>query len=246
MLAGFLRGLISLDEKRRNTDEPTRFVQGLTDLDFLFLAISSFEARDSWLSRVSRKILIETEEYIECLSPDEKPLVNLWRDEDSVEYPTRRLLSSLKINLDGKNPASVFSRIMCTAVLLHRHSLGASLEQLSSEYDLGEGDIENRLKFTVTWVLSCLSQICDPGKAYKLRLLQLRVLHLLENLSLGASLGALLEVPGIGRRSLERLKTAGVCTLTRLSQCRRDELESIGLTANQALSVLTYARRRNR
>ena len=95
ILAGFLRALIRLDEKRREEDDQSPgYLRRLTDLDFLFLAMCSFEARSGWASNISKHGVGEVQQYIETLPIDQKPLVNLWRSERSAEYPTRRLLAT--------------------------------------------------------------------------------------------------------------------------------------------------------
>ena len=49
-LAGFLRALIRLSEKKVDANEGNpRYLARLTDLDFLFLALASFETRSGWI-----------------------------------------------------------------------------------------------------------------------------------------------------------------------------------------------------
>src|SRR5207249_3855878 len=118
VMAGFLRALIQLDAKRVQPDgSRPRYLSRLTDMDSLFLALTAFEARDAWLETPSQKARSDVQEYVETLAPEDKPLVNLWRTEDSADHPTRRLLGTLSIP-PGNRPETVFYRVLRTAVLL--------------------------------------------------------------------------------------------------------------------------------
>lgn len=137
-------------------------------------------------------------------------------------------------------------QLMRTAVFLHRHAHGARLDALCCEYDVHPGNVEGGLKFTSTWLLSCLGQICDARKCYKLDFLMMRSLELLQNLSLGATLGPLLETKGIGRKSIEKLVVAGYDTIEALETCAVDDLTTVGLQGDKATRVHSAVRRRSR
>ena len=56
ILPGFLTRLIRLNERRKDAgQDPPRYLSRLTDLDFLFLAVSGFEVRDSWVGAPSKE-----------------------------------------------------------------------------------------------------------------------------------------------------------------------------------------------
>lgn len=253
VLAKFLRALIKLSEKTaEETGEKKQFLFRLTDLDLLFLTVASMEARDSLLPKpqaTSKKAIEEVQEYLELLNPEDKPLVNLWRSEDSEKYPTRRLLGTLRIDYDTTKPGTVvktFYLYMRTAILLHRHANGRPLKALADEYGVAEGTLESGLKFTAIWILSCLSQICNPNSCYNLKSLMMRIIELLGNLSLGASLGPLLQVDGIGRRTVERLIASGYDTIDSLRGTSEEVLVNAGIDHVKATKVLSFVRRRQR
>lgn len=255
MLAGLLRALINLSEKEReNSGKSGNYLQRLTDLDFLFLAVAAFESRDHWIRVSGDEEVEDIRGYLEGLPMEGKPMLNRWRSAESDEFPTRRLLSTLKVSCeldDPKQAELTFYRIMKTAVLLHRHANGERLDALANEYSTGrsqiyEGDLESGLKFTVTWVLSCLSQICDPKKCYQLKPLKFRILDLLEDLSFGSNLGKLLQVKGVGRRTIEHLILQGVDQLDALKGLDEPALIRMGIQRKQATAILADTRRRSR
>lgn len=249
VLAGFLRALIRLDNKKLAEDDRARYLNRLTDLDLLFLATACFESRDDWLHPPSKKETVKTQEYVETLPPDEKPLVNLWRSENSSDYPTRRLLATLRVlNGDGtkRQPESIFYQMMATAILLHRHSRGETLAKLACEYKKDEGSLENNLKYTAMWMLSCLAQICDSRKCYKLDPLKLKILELLEDLRFGSNLGKLMTIEGVGRQTIEKLLSAGYEQIETLASAREADLRKLGLNNVQVTKVASFVRRRSR
>lgn len=249
MLAGFLRALIRLAQKDEERDGRRHdYLRRLTDLDLLFLTVASFEGRQYVPGRISAKRRGEIEAQIEALDPDKKPIVNLWRSSDSESYPTRRLLSSLRFpkEIIEKNDESLFYRIMLPAMLLYRHAQGDGLETLASEYGLRIGDIEGGLKFTSTWLLNCLAQICSPDRCYNLNFIAMRCFELTEDLSFGATLGKLLSVKGIGRRTVQKLVDNDIKSLSGLSSASVDILIEFGIAKSQAQKVLQYARRASR
>jgi len=255
MLAGLLRALINLSEKEREASGKSgNYLRRLTNLDFLFLAVAAFESRDHWLRSPEAADIQEVYDYLEGLPLEEKPMLNRWRSEESKDFPTRRLLSTLKVpcKADGPGEAeAAFYRIMRTAMLLHRHANGERLDHLAENYSRGrsqvfEGNLESGLKFTVTWVLSCLSQICDPRKCYQLEQLKFRILDLLEDLSFGSNLGKLLQVKGVGRRTIENLISQGVDQLDALKKLDEPALARMGIQRKQAAAILADTRRRSR
>ncbi|PWU14404.1 MAG: hypothetical protein C5B50_17660 [Verrucomicrobia bacterium] len=249
MLGGFLRAMISLSVKEAEKGSTGRgYLRHLTDLDLLFLAVAAFEARDNWLPRPSSQAIEGTQSYLESLAVEEKPVVNLWRDPQSKDFPTARLLSSLKINFEPDDAAleKVFYRLMRTAQMLHRHSCGLPILEIAAVYGIHAGMFESGLKPTITWVLNCLAQICDSDKAYKLDFLKVRIYELLENLSLGATLGRLLDLPGIGRKTVEKLVGGGVITIDHPALLNADQLQSFGLTTSQASTISSFAAFRRR
>lgn len=248
VLGAFLRALIQLEKRKVESGEDhVKFLSRLTDLDFLFLACAGFEMRDAWLGVPSKKALDQLHEYIEILPPDEKPLVNLWRSEDSKDYPTRRILSTLgilKTEMSKKNPEIIFHQMMRTAILLHRHSRGTTLGKLAEEYRVDEGTLENNLKFSAIWILNLLAQICDSRKCYKLDPMRIKVLGLIENLRFGATLGKLLLLEGVGKRTIEKLIEAGYIEIETLVYARKDELKSLGLNDLQVGRIKRFVKRR--
>lgn len=249
ILAGFLRALINLAEKERESKPvPTNYLKRLSDLDFIFISLVAFENRQNWLSKPSKKAIEQTQQYIESLPPEEKPLVNLWRAEDSATHPTRRLLATLRIE-QGSSPAAteaIFYRIMQTAILLHRHAKGTTLEHLAREYNTDEGKLEDSLKFTSIWVLNVISQICDSRKCYKLDFLKMKVLELIDNISLGATLGKLLNINGIGKVTVMKLIDNGIKSIEHLATLHLEDLYRLGLDHKKAKLISRFVQRSSR
>jgi helicase len=255
ILAGLLRALINLSEKEREeSGRSGDYLRRLSNFDFLFLAVSAFESRDHWLPSPDPDEIAKTREYVEGLSAEQKPLLNRWRSEDSRDFPTRRLLSTLKVPHEIDTPGSsetAFYRIMRTATVLHRHANGEGLAALARDYSRGnrmvsEGDLESGLKFSATWVLNCLAQICDPKKCYNLNALKMKLIDLLEDLSLGSQLGKLLLIKGVGRRTVEHLISNGIETMEGLSGFSQDKLTHMGIQTKQAASIIRHVQRRTR
>ncbi len=245
LLANFLRALITLSQKAREAGSTApSLLRRLTDFDLLFLAVTAYEVRDSWLPKPSNSAVEQAQTYVEALPVDEKPLVNLWRDPESSSNPTHRLLATLQIPHDRERPAEVakaFYRLIRTAQMLLEHSRGKTIPDLCTTYGVHHGSFESGLKSTVTWVLSCLAQICDSDKAYKLDFLSLRIYELLDNLSLGATLGQLLQLNGIGRRTVEKLISADITNIEALTAVSRSFLEGVRLTQPQIATLLNFS-----
>lgn len=249
MLAGFLRALINLSEKQKKFGTNTDFLRRMTPIDLFFLAVSSYEARQHWLSKSTKRQSDQDQEYLEALPVEAKPLVNLWRSEDSQEYPTHRLIATLRIpcgRSDRGKAESLFYRVMGTAILLDKHAKGQTLDDLAQEYDVYSGDLENGLKYTVSWVLSCLAEICDPEKCYKLESLALRIRELIEDLRFGANLGKLLALKGVGRGTVEKLLASGILSMDVLKTQTAEELTALGLAGPQVVAISLFVARLNR
>jgi hypothetical protein len=248
-----LRALMSLQRKtKENGEKAEDLIARLTALDFLFLAISTYECRDYWLKKSDVEAMTSIEGYIERLSVDEKPLFNRWRRAEDEKYPARRLLSTLKVEFeDNATAVEKFNRIMATAILLHRHAKGESLGSLSRSYSAGkrmlhEGDLENGLKYTAIWILSCLSKICDPEKAYDMERVKFRILDLIEDVSLGSEMGKLTTKPGIGPRTVRKLIDAGITSVSCLQTGTVEKLKTCGLSKRQIVVIQSQKNRRRR
>ena len=256
MLGAFLRALIRLGEKETTEDSRSpSFLGRIRDIDLIALALASFEGRTGLLPapRLSESGSIETyrqtvEEYIEALPSDEKPLLNLWRNPESLRYPTRRLLSSLQLVV-GDDPLSQelgFLRLMHTAIVLDRHARGESLETLAEQVSADPGKLESNLKYNATWVLSCIAQICSSDRCYKLDFLAMRAFALLEALSIGSSLGRLMTLKGVGRSTVDKLIHAGFRDLDALNGLDAGALHEIGVGTGQAGHIRRFLKRSGR
>lgn len=249
IIAGMIRALIKLQknghqEGKRGED----LISRLTPLDYLFLALSAHECRDYWIKASDKAAIREVQTYIEGLPLDEKPLFNRWRSEADKVNPTRRLLSTLRVEIDADeegNASSVFARMMATAILLYSHAKGESLKSLSLRYShtkrqLHEGDLESGLKFAAVWVLSCIAQICDPEKAYAMKKVQLRIFELIEDVSMGSEIGKLTQIEGMGPGSIKKIIDAGITDLKNLRSVDEQHLMSFGLRQSQSQAVMKW------
>lgn len=255
VLAGMMRALLGLQAAQKKSGKSSEDLVGrLTSLDFLFLAVCAYECRDYWLKISDRQALEEVQTYIEALPVDEKPLFNRWREESSKDYPTRRLLATLRVDADVESPGEarlVFDRIMATAILLHRHTVGESLGSLARRYShskrqIHEGDLESGLKYTVVWVLGCLAQICNPDKAYQMKRVQMRLLDLIEDVSLGSQMGKLMNIEGIGRRTVEKLIESGFNKVEDVSKLVPNQFVEMGVRKEQMEAMHKWLKRKNR
>jgi hypothetical protein len=245
MFGAFLRALISFSERNRGTEpNAENLLRRLSRLDLLVLCLASFETRDFLLPTLKDDQLHKLEEYLELLPPDEKPLVNIWRDPASANFPTRRLLSTLRF--PRQTDPGMLWRLLRTAVMLHEHATGRHLDELTSNYGGYEGDIEGRLKPTVIWLLSALAQICTGSKCYKLDFLSVRAHVLMRDLIVGGSLGRLLDIQGIGLKSIEKLVAAGIRGFHELANLQPGALVSMGLRREQAAAISRTVNRATR
>lgn len=255
VLAGMMRALLGLQVAQKKGGKASEDLVGrLTSLDFLFLSVCAYECRDYWLKVSDRQALEEVQTYIEALPVDEKPLFNRWRAEDSKDYPTRRLLATLRVDADAEKSGEArfaFDRIMATAILLHRHAVGESLGSLAHHYSHGkrqihEGDLESGLKYIVIWVLGCLAQICNPDKAYQMKRVQMRLLDLIEDISLGSQMGKLMNIEGIGRRTVEKLIESGFNKVEDVSKLAPSQFIEMGVRKEQMEAMHKWLKRKNR
>lgn len=249
MLGGFLRALIQLSQKVDVMPGGPSLLQRLTPTDFLFLCAGCFEMRDR-LVRIgtAQRRWEHVQGVVERLPPEEKPLVNLWRHPESGEHPTRRLLSSLKFDVatqDAQAQQQVFQQLMTTSVMLLEHAQGRGATS-EVEYGVTQNEIEGRFVPTIIWLLNGLAQICSSRRCYRLDFLAIRIYELIEDLTLGASLGKLMAAPGFGRGSAEKLVRAGIRDLSDPRLTTAEVLTSLGLGRQQVATVLRTVRRSRR
>lgn len=247
LMAGFLRALIKLDEKHEEKKgRRFEYLRRLTDLDLIFICCACYECRDSWLNAPSKKTVSDIQEYMESLPTDDKPIVNLWRGETSVEYPTHRLLTTFRVPFakDKKGQAEkIFYRILNTSVLLYRHAKGMPLARLAAQFKTSMGELENNLKFTVLWVLNCLSQICNGKRCYKFDFLRMRAFKLIECIAVGSQLGELLTIAGVGRRTVEKLIENGCNQPVDIENFSISDLENMGIRPAQGKAIRIWVGR---
>jgi helicase len=250
LLAVFLRALIKLDDQyEEKKGRRFNYLRRLTDLDLIFLCCACFECRSSLLKPPGKKTISDVQEYIETLPFDEKPVINLWNSEESTEYPTRRLLTTLRFPLDVQKKGNVektFYRILQSAVLLNQHAKGVHLADLAKKFKKPLGELENNLKFNVLWMLNCLSQICNSKRCYKMDFLMMRSIKLIECISVGSELGTLLTQKGVGRRTIDIFLENGLNSLEAVKEMHEDSLRKIGVGKKQAKAIWQYFNRFSR
>ena len=110
----------------------------------------SYEARRYVIDRAGFKPSADAlNEYIERLAPEDKPLLHLWRDPECGSYPTRRLLSTLRVQAKEENSAYV--RLMTAAAALHEFSRSRKgAEEVAETWRL-DIDFEGRLSPLIEW-----------------------------------------------------------------------------------------------
>jgi nucleotidyltransferase/DNA polymerase involved in DNA repair len=74
----------------------------------------------------------------------------------------------------------------------------------------------------------------------------MKLIDLLEDLSIGSQLGKLLLIKGVGRRTVEHLVSRGIETVEGLVNLSEDDLINQGVQSRQAVSIARYVRRRSR
>jgi len=250
LLASFLRALLKLDEKNlERKGRKLEYINRLTDIDILFLCCASYECRSYGIKRIGKKTIDDACEFIEILQPDQKPIINYWRDPESSEYPTKRLLTTLRVPYktnSKKDQVTVFYKLLCNAILLYEHAKGVPMSNLSKKFKVSLGELENNIQFTVLWVLNCLSQICNPQKCYKFSDLMFRSIKLIECLAIGSELGELMTIKGVGQQSVRTLQNEGIKSIDQILTLSVDELIKTGLKKNQAQKIQQWILRRNR
>lgn len=250
LIAGFLRALIKLDEKyEERKGRRFNYLRHLTDLDLIFLCCACFESRSALVKQPSKKAISDIQEFIETLPPDEKPIVNLWYDENSEEYPTHRLLTSLRMPYDTQKKGhseKVFYKVMQSAVLLYQHARGVHLADLATKFKASLGELENNLKFNVLWLMNCFSQICNPKRCYKLDYLMMRAFNLIECLTVGSKLGELMRIKGVGRRSVEKLIENDFHSTEDIENLSIQNLIELGIGKKQSDLIIKSIRKRYR
>lgn len=90
------------------------------------------------------------------------------------------------------------------------------------------------------------TQICDPDKAYSMKRVKMRVLELIEDVSLGSQLGKLMSLDGVGVRSVQKLVQSGINDLTQLKSSPDSELIEMGLRNDQIATIRKWLSRKNR
>jgi len=238
LVAGFFRALIKLDEKFEEAKgRRFNYLKRLNDLDLIFLCCASFECRNALVKKPSKKAITDIQEFIETLPPEEKPIVNLWHHEDSPDYPTHRLLTSLRIPFDSKKRGQAektFYKLMQSAVLLYQHGKGTHLADLATKFKTSLGGLENNLKFNVLWILNCLSQICNPKRCYKLDYLMMRSIKLIECIAIGSELGELLTIKGVGKRTVEKVIENDIKTMKEIRNLSCQDLLAMNIGRKQS------------
>jgi hypothetical protein len=132
------------------------------------------------------------------------------------------------------------------AVLLHRHSIGVTVEMLEQEGSVEGGDFESSWKPMAIWLVRFLAALCDPQRAYRMRSIRLKALSLAANLAVGCPLGALLRINGIGLQTILHLKRLGIHDLQALYCCGPEQLRDAGIGAKQAKILERWLVRRRR
>lgn len=246
MFGAFLRSLITLSEKESQREQGQQtYLQRLRPMDLYAICLASFEARSSVIDRTSFKPSGDAlNEYIERLVPVEKPLLHLWRDPASASHPTRRLLTTLRVQ--AKNEASAYMRLMTAAVALHEYSRSRkNAEEIAKAWQL-DLDLEGRLLPLIQWLLNGLSRICTSDQCYRLDFLVPVIRTAGLDLTVGGGFGALLALEGVGVKSVEAIKRAGYRSLTELSATSSRDLDTLRLSQKAASSVIRFLTRRSR
>lgn len=248
LFGAFLRAMINLSEKQR-VEKPSAesILRRITDLDLLVLCLSSFETRGMLLPRLKSDQHHDLEQFIEQLPPEDKPVLNLWRDPNSVLYPTRRLISTLRLSNDkGCADQVTFWRLLRTGSMLLGHARGRGIGDLAEGYGCREGDFEGRLKPAVCWLLNALAQICTGDRCYKLDSLAVRAYDLMQALTAGGPLGKLMNVKGIGIKTIETLSANGIQDLSDLTGKSSGFFKTLGLAKSQSEALERFLIRRRR
>jgi helicase len=245
LMGTFLRSMISLSEKEELREAGrVSYLQRLKPIDFLAICLCAYEARGFFTSSSFKDDRDRIGAYIEGLDPDDKPLLHLWRDAESQTYPTRRLLSTLR--LADRAGSETYWKLMSMAAALHDYSRSRlSVTDVSSKWGLNV-DLEGRLLPLVSWLLNALTQICTGSKCYRLDFLLPTMRELLRDLAVGGGMGRLLDMPGVGLATVEKIKRAGVGTLGDLGGLSARDLVQLGIRRSSAVAIAGLLARRGR
>ena len=246
LFGAFLRSLISLSEKELQREQGQQtYLQRLRPMDFYAICLASYEARRDVIDRKSFKPSADAlNEYIERLAPEDKPLLHLWRDPASGSYPTRRLLSTLRVQATEENSAYV--RLMTAAAALHEFSRSRKgAEEVAETWRL-DIDFEGRLSPLIEWLLNGLTRICTSDQCYRLDFLVPVIRSAGLDLVTGGGFGALLALDGVGIRSVETIKRAGYRSLAELRTLSATDLDAINLSSRAKETVKRFLSRRSR
>jgi replicative superfamily II helicase len=247
----FLRALLKMGESNPFPDgRPRNYLSSLSEVDLLFLACASHELRGHALKlALNKDSFAKVSEYIETLAPEEKPLVNLWRDGKSKDHPTRRLLATLALPHEADQPdecEKTFWALMSGAVLLHSNAKGENSEAIAKRWKIEGGDFEGAWRPLAIWMVRTLSSLCDPKRAYRMRGIRMKCLELAGSLAIGCPLGALLRIRGLGLSTVQRLKDVGFLDLTQLREAGPSILEEIGVKGKPAEVLRRMISRKSR
>jgi replicative superfamily II helicase len=246
LFGAFLRSLISLSEKELQREQGQQtYLQRLRPMDFYAICLASYEARRDVTDRKSFKPSADAlNEYIERLAPEDKPLLHLWRDPASGSYPTRRLLSTLRVQAKEENSAYV--RLMTAAAALHEFSRSRKgAEEVAETWRL-DIDFEGRLSPLIEWLLNGLTRICTSDQCYRLDFLVPVIRSAGLDLVTGGGFGALLALDGVGIRSVETIKRTGYRSLAELRTLSATDLDAINLSSRAKETIKRFLSRRSR
>lgn len=246
LMGAFLRSLITLSEKESQREQGKQtYLQRLKTMDLYAICLACYESRRDVVDRPSFKPDVQAlNEYVERLPPDDKPLLHLWRESSSDRYPTRRLLTTLRIR--HEDDTSAYLRLMSAAAALHdfsRSRMGP--REIASAWCL-DLDLEGRLIPLIEWLLNGLSRLCCSEYCYRLDFLIPNIRTARLDLTAGGGFGALLDLEGVGVRSVEAIKSAGYLTVTDLGSMPLETLNSLGLSRKAAAAVRRFLSRNAR
>lgn len=246
LFGAFLRSLITLSENESQRDQGQQtYLQRLRSMDLYAICLASYEARHDVIDRGNFKPSAEAlSEYVERLAPEDKPLLHRWRDPSSGSYPTKRLLSTLRVQ--AKDESSAYVRLMSAAAALHefgRSRKGA--EEIAQTWRL-DLDLEGRLLPLIEWLLNGLARICTSDQCYRLDFLVPMIRSAALDLVAGGGFGALLALDGVGVRSVDAIKRAGYRSLAEMGSIRPEVLDHLPLNRKAMISVRRFLLRQAR
>ena len=132
------------------------------------------------------------------------------------------------------------------AAALHDYSRSRlSVTEVSHKWGLNV-DLEGRLLPLVSWLLNAMTQICTGSKCYRLDFLLPTMRDLLRDLAVGGGMGRLLDLPGVGLATVEKIKAAGFGTLDELSRLSAEDLTKVGIRPASASAIARLVGRRKR